>query len=138
MGAPLPCACSKSSPQVQSRLQEAMIPLLISAVTWKLKSSLSQPCPTLCDPMDCSPPGSSVHGLSQARTLEQVAVSFSSGSSRARDRTCIPCTDRQILYHRATREAPCRLQKHRETFKRVIKQSCPWQAGLTFGITANP
>ena len=36
-----------------------------------------QSCPTLCDPMDCSPPGSSVHGLFYARTLEWVAISFS-------------------------------------------------------------
>ena len=36
-----------------------------------------QPCPTLCDPMDCSPPGSSVHGILQTRTLEWVAVSTS-------------------------------------------------------------
>ena len=42
-------------------------------------------CPTLCDPMDCSPPGSSVHGISQARILEWVAISFSRGSSRPRD-----------------------------------------------------
>ena len=37
---------------------------------------LTQSCPTLCDPMDCSPPGSSVHGILQARTLEWVAVPF--------------------------------------------------------------
>ena len=37
-----------------------------------------QSCPTLCDPMDCSPPGFSVHGILQARTLEWVAISFSS------------------------------------------------------------
>ena len=37
--------------------------------------------PTLCDPMDCSPPSSSVHGISQARILEWVAISFSRGSS---------------------------------------------------------
>ena len=42
-------------------------------------------CPTLCDPMDCNPPGSSVHGLLQARTLEWVAISSSRGSSRPRD-----------------------------------------------------
>ena len=41
----------------------------------------------LFDPMDCSPPGSSVHGISQARILEWVAISFSRGSSRPRDRT---------------------------------------------------
>ena len=40
-----------------------------------------QSCPTLCDPMDCSPPGSSVHGISQARMLEWVVISFSRGSS---------------------------------------------------------
>ena len=38
---------------------------------------LAQLCPTLCDPMDCSPPGSSVHGISQARILEWVAIAFS-------------------------------------------------------------
>ena len=38
-------------------------------------------CPTLCNPMDCSPPGSSVHGIFQVRILEWVAVSFSRGSS---------------------------------------------------------
>ena len=39
-------------------------------------------CPTLCDPMDCSPPGSSVHGILQARILEEVAISHSRGSSQ--------------------------------------------------------
>ena len=38
-----------------------------------------QSCPTLCDPMDCSPPGSSIHGIFQARTLEWVAIAFSTG-----------------------------------------------------------
>ena len=42
-------------------------------------------CPTLCDPMHCSPPGSSVHGILQARILEQVAMPFSRGSSQPRD-----------------------------------------------------
>ena len=41
----------------------------------------------LCDPMDCSPPGSSVHGILQERILEWVAIPFSRGSSRPRDRT---------------------------------------------------
>ena len=45
----------------------------------------------LCDPMDCSPPGSSVHGTSQARILEWAAISFSRGCSRPRNRTCISC-----------------------------------------------
>ena len=59
-------------------------------------------CLTLCDPMDCSPPGSSVHGILQARVLEWVAMPSSRGSSQPRDQThvsCISCIGRQILYH---------------------------------------
>ena len=55
-----------------------------------------------CDPMDCSPPGSSVHGILQARILEWVAIPFSRGSSQPRDQTCdsyISCIGRRILYH---------------------------------------
>ena len=52
-----------------------------------LLSRLAQSCPTLCDPMDCSLAGSSVHGIFQARILEWVAISFSRGSSPPRDRT---------------------------------------------------
>ena len=51
----------------------------------------AQLCLTLCNPMDCSPPGSSVRGISQARILEWVAIPFSRGSSRPRDRTHISC-----------------------------------------------
>ena len=55
--------------------------------------------------MDYSPPGSSVHRISQARILEWVAISFSRGPSWSRDQTCISCIGRQILYQWATREA---------------------------------
>ena len=48
---------------------------------------VAQSCPTLCDPTDCSPPGSSVPGIFQARMLEWVAISFSRGFSRPRDQT---------------------------------------------------
>ena len=47
-----------------------------------MKASVAQSCPTLCDPMDCSLPGSSVHGISQARILGWVAIPFSRGSPR--------------------------------------------------------
>jgi len=63
---------------------------------------------TLCDPADCSLPGSSVHGILQARTLEWVAISFSRGSFWPRDRThvsYVSCTDRWALYHCATWKA---------------------------------
>ena len=55
------------------------------------ESEVAQSCPTLCDPMDCSLPGSSLHGILQARILEWVAISFSRGSSRSRDRTLASC-----------------------------------------------
>ena len=50
-------------------------------------ANLLQLCPTLCHPMDCSPPGSCVHGILQARTLEWVVTPSSRGSSRTTDRT---------------------------------------------------
>ena len=46
---------------------------------------LTQSCPALCDPVDCGPPGLSVHGILQARILEWVGVPFSGGSFRPRD-----------------------------------------------------
>ena len=49
----------------------------------------AQSCLTLCNPMDCSPPGSSVHEISQAGILEQVAISYSSGSFQSRDQTWV-------------------------------------------------
>ena len=49
------------------------------------ESEVAQSCPTLCDPLDCSLPGSSVHGIFQARILGWVAISFSRGSSQHRD-----------------------------------------------------
>ena len=56
--------------------------------------------------MDCSPPGSSAHGISQARTLEWVAISSSRGPSQLRGQSCVAYIDRWVLYHWATREAP--------------------------------
>ena len=53
--------------------------------------SVIQSCLTLCNPMDCRPPDSSVHGISQARILVWVVISFSRGSSRPRDQNCVSC-----------------------------------------------
>ena len=66
---------------------------------------VAQSCPTLCDPMDCSPPGSCVHEIFQARILEWVAISFSRGSSQSRDRTQVSCTAGRFFTDWATREA---------------------------------
>ena len=55
------------------------------------ESEVAQSCPTLCNPMDCSLSGSSVHGIFQARVLEWIAISFSRGSSWPRNRTRVSC-----------------------------------------------
>ena len=67
--------------------------------------SIVQLYPTLGHPMDCGPPGSSVHGIFQARILEWAAISSSRRSSLPRDQIHISCIDRQILYHWAPWEA---------------------------------
>ena len=67
-----------------------LFPFLIKCKIKDIKKShsvlvlVSQSCPTLCDPMDCSPPGSFVYGILQARILEWVAIPFSRGSSQPR------------------------------------------------------
>ena len=63
---------------------------------------VAETCLTLCNPVDCSPPSSSVHGISQARILEWVAISSSRGSSPPSDHICISCN--WILYHWASGE----------------------------------
>ena len=61
---------------------------------------------SLLDHIDCSPPGSSVYGIFQARVLEWVSISSSKRSSRPRDPTHVSCIDRRVIYHWVTREAP--------------------------------
>ena len=74
-----------------------------------IKSSFSflvaQSCLTLCDPMDCSLPGSSIHGVFLARVLAWVAVAFSGGSSRPRDRTQVSHIAGRRVTLWATKEA---------------------------------
>ena len=57
----------------------------------------AQACLTLCDPVDCSPPGSSERGILQARILEWVAITSSRGSSRPRDQTQVSCISRRFI-----------------------------------------
>ena len=71
--------------------------------------SVAQSCLTLRDPIDCSPPDSSVYVIFQARILEWVAISYLRGSSQPRDQTCVSWVSfigRRNLYHCATWEAP--------------------------------
>ena len=72
---------------------------------------VTKSCPTLCGPMGCSPPGSSVHRLLQGKILEWVVIFFSRGSSRPRDWTCLSCIGRRILDHWVIREAHLKKKK---------------------------
>ena len=65
----------------------------------KKEGEVTQLCPNLCNPMDCSLPDSSVHGILQARILERVAISFSRGSSQPRNQTWVSCiiADRSFI-----------------------------------------
>ena len=90
-------------------------------------------CLALCNHMDCSPPGYTVRGISQARILECVAIFFSRGSSWPRDRTFVFCTGRWVLYHWATRETPlfvyCTFKKSYPIFL--------WSLSLLFPLWIN-
>ena len=80
-------------------------------------------CPTLCDPMDYSPPGSSVHGIFQAWILEWVAISFSRGSFGPRDRTQVsPVVGRRFTVW-ATREALLALRTRSKIEAQMIMRS---------------
>ena len=71
----------------------------------KKKKKVAQSCLTLYEPLDCSPPGTSAHGIFQARILEWVAIPFSRGSSWPRDRTQVSCIAGRCFNLWATREA---------------------------------
>ena len=97
--------------------------------------SVAKLCLTLCNPMGYSPPGSSVHGISQPRILEWVTIPFSRGSSRSRDRTHISCTGRQVLHHlshlgssyeaASLCQVPSGLQEYKGEHSRVLTLSDP-------------
>ena len=85
-----------------------------------------QSCPTLCYPMDCSLPGSSVHGILQARILEWVAMSFSRGSSQPMDGTLVsmsPALSGGFFTTSTTWEAQCNV----ETWVQSLGWENPWR-----------
>ena len=86
----------------------------------KSESEVAQSCPTLCDPMDCSLPGFSIHGILQARVLEWVTISFSRGSSQPGDRTWVSHIVGRRFNLWATRETKFRLK-----LKKVGKTTRP-------------
>jgi len=98
---------------------------------WKVKLLVTQSYLTLCDPMDCSSPGSSVHGILQARKFEWVAIPFSRGSSQTQDWTQVSCIADRFFTAWATREAlysstmkPNPLIKFHERIKGTLNMNC--------------
>ena len=77
----------------------------VSITTYITVCTCAQLCPALCNPVDCSPPGCSVHGIFQARVLEWVAISYSRGIFPTQGLNCVcwvSCIVRWILYCWAT------------------------------------
>ena len=83
---PSHCHRTEDGVSVLGHLSSPHFPAFYLTLTSFAVCSVTQWCLTLCNPLDCSPPGSSVHGISQARILEWVAISSSKGSSRPSDR----------------------------------------------------
>ena len=81
-----------------------MTKVILMYMKWS-EMKAAQSCATLCNSMDCSLPGSSVHGILQARILEWVAIPFSRESSKPRDQTQVSCTAGSFFTSWATREA---------------------------------
>ena len=81
---------------------------------WRLLIYLLSPIWLFCNPMDCSSPGSSVHGISQARILKWVAISFSRESSWPRDRTHVSCFGRRLLYQQSHHQTCSKLGSYFE------------------------
>ena len=92
---------------------------------------ITQLCPTLSDPMDYSPPGSSVHGLLQVRMLEWVAIPFSRGSSQPRDWTWVSSTAGRFFTDWATRGAQAQNRaQHSQSQTRREKETFSGNSGL--------
>jgi len=92
---------------------------------------VAQSCPTLCGPMDCSPPGSSVRGIFQVRILEWIAISFSRGSAWPWDWTCVSCITGGFFTCWAIRKAPLMGLYHPKTstgshLRASRPKSLPW------------
>ena len=102
-------------PTVTSRHEDtwkvfmAVIKEILISCNWRVAVVVfvTQLCLTLCNPMDCSLPGSSVHGILQVRIVQGVAIPFSRGSSWPRDQTQVSYTAGRFFTIWATREGFC-------------------------------
>ena len=99
------CSLGKHPDNTFSDVRLEMLFLTELPICHESESEVAQSCLTLYDPMDCSLPGSSLHGILQARVLEWGAISFSRGSSRSRDRTQVSHIPGRCFNLWATREA---------------------------------
>ena len=123
---------SKQLAIIMDFLKMQILPFLNNKSKLKCAKSL-QLCPILCDPMYCSPPGSSVHGILQARNLEWGASSSSKRSSHPRDQTCIrytSCFSGWIFKY----------QNHLESLRcpnNKSKLECEWYIILSIKLGAN-
>ena len=82
-------------PQLTRQTDHEMVVVEVSIL--EVLVLVTQSCLTLCDPMDCSPLGSFVHGIPQARILEWVAIPFSRGSSLSRDQIWVSCVAGRVF-----------------------------------------
>ena len=127
-------ACLHPLPGFSSEASPLKSPSFALALT---STFLNKLCLTLCNPMDYSLPGSSVHGIFQTRILEWVTIPNSRGSSQLKDWThvsCVSCNDRQILFHCTTWEALLN-PKFIDT---VHQQSTVWAEDLALLLCLTP
>ena len=104
-----------------------VLPLLCVLVT--------QSCPTLCDPTNCSPPGFSVHGILQTRILEWVAIPFSRGTSWPRDGTLVSCIAGRFFTVWATGKSfPLLCTQLKQEFVSYLVLGFKWWSGRGVGI----
>ena len=120
---PLPLAVPSFRPTVKTHQRRVITTLMYLSCCL-----VAQSCLTLCDPRDCSLPGSSVHGISQTRILEWAAIPFSRGPSRSRGRTCVFCIGRRIFFlNRRAQESPCFQYLHMRSVAQSRLTLCdPW------------
>ena len=103
-----------------------------AVLSWVMNTEL---CVQLCDPIDCSHPGSFVHGIFQERILERVAISSSRRSSQPKDPihvSCVSLISRWVLYHCTTWKAPCSISKGLGFLKERVDIKTERNRELTF------
>ena len=127
-GIELKVSCPHPAPTKQDMkcLWQLGMRRVVPTTAWNI--CVSQSCLALCNPMDCSSPGSSVHGSLQTRILEWVAIPFSRGISQPRDRTWVSCIASRILYHLSHQGHHTLYQKIILCLSRIqiLEASKPW------------